>query len=317
MNNLILNADVMVHLLSIVVFATLAVYATVKRRAMTRTVRHARTLYRLMLIVSGLFIFSNAVRAFCMLVPGSETAAPWIDYLADFPSVAGQAIIIIGLTTVKIVGEQKISAQRRVLVVGAHPDDIEIACGGTVAKLRDAGYEIRGLVMTQGERGGNASVRPGEARRGGKFLGLDEICVLDLPDTRLHEHELDVLAAIEETIQSYKPSMVLTHSAHDLHQDHRTVHEATLRAARQLNMILCYESPSATQDFKPTLFVDIGDYVDVKVASIKDHADQRLKPYVHEERVRGVAVFRGGQAKLRYAEGFEVIRAVSTIMGVA
>ena len=317
MDNLILRADVIIHLLSIAVFAALAIYATVKRRAITRTVRHARIIYRLLLIVSGLFIFSNAVRAFCMLAPGVETTVPWLDYLADFPSLLGQAIIIIGLTTVKVVGDQKMSVQRRVLVVGAHPDDIEIACGGTVAKMRDAGYEIHGLVMTQGERGGNASVRPGEARRGGEFLGLDEIRILDLPDTRLHEHELEVLAAIEETIQSYKPSMVLTHSAHDLHQDHCTVHKATLRAARQLNMILCYESPSVTQDFKPTLFVDIGDYVDVKVESIKEHADQRLKPYVHEERVRGVAIFRGGQAKLRFAEGFEVIRAVSTIMGVA
>src|SRR5512143_1240148 len=223
MSSLILNTDVITHLLSIVVFATLAVYATVKRRAITRTVRHARTLYRLMLIVSGLFIFSNAVRAYCMLVPGAETVAPWLDYLADFPSLIGQAVIIIGLTTVKVVGEQKTSAQRKVLVVGAHPDDIEIACGGTIAKMRDAGYEIHGLVMTQGERGGNAGIRPGEALRGGKFLGLDDVRVLNLPDTRLHEHELDVLAAIEEAIQSYKPSMVLTHSAHDLHQDHRTV----------------------------------------------------------------------------------------------
>lgn len=317
MSSLVLNTDVITHLLSIVVFATLAVYATIKRRAITRTVRHARMLYRLMLIVSGLFIFSNAVRAYCMLVPGAETVAPWLDYLADFPSLIGQAVIIIGLTTVKVVGDQKTSVHRKVLVVGAHPDDIEIACGGTVAKMRDAGYEIHGLVMTNGERGGNAGVRPDEARRGGKFLGLDDVRVLDLPDTRLHEHTLDVLAAIEETIQAFKPSMVLTHSFHDLHQDHCTVHEATLRAARNLNMILCYESPSVTQDFKPTLFVDIGDYVDVKVASIKEHADQRQKPYVHEERVRGVAIFRGGQAKLQYAEGFEVIRAVSTIMGVA
>ena len=317
MSNLILNTDVITHLLSIVVFATLAVYTTIKRRAITRTVRHARTLYRLMLIVSGLFIFSNAVRAYCMLVPGAETIAPWLDYLADFPSLVGQAVIIIGLATVKVVGAQKTSVQRKVLVVGAHPDDIEIACGGTVAKMRDAGYEIHGLVMTNGERGGNAGVRPDEAWRGGKYLGLDDVRVINLPDTRLHEHKLAVLAAIEETIQAFKPSMVLTHSFHDLHQDHCTVHEATLRAARNLNMILCYESPSVTQDFKPTLFVDIGEYVDVKVESIKDHADQRLKPYVHEERVRGVAIFRGGQAKLQYAEGFEVIRAVSTIMGVA
>ena len=88
-----------------------------------------------------------------------------------------------------------------------------------------------------------------------------------------------------------------------------------LRAARNSSTVLCYESPSVTLEFVPTFFVDIGSYIDIKVESIKEHWDQHAKPYVQQERVRGTAVFRGGQAKCRYAEGFEVVRAVSSNMG--
>jgi LmbE family N-acetylglucosaminyl deacetylase len=241
---------------------------------------------------------------------------PWLDLLSDYPSLVGQSLIIVALVNFKAVGEGG-AVQRRILAVGAYPDDIEIACGGTLAKMRDAGYQVRGLVMTQGERSGNGHVRPCEAQRAAEFLGLDQVQVLDFPDTRLHEQTLDILAAIERAIQEFKPNIIFMHSSHDLHQDHRAVHEATLRAARNLSMILCYESPSVTQEFVPTFFSDIGDYLDVKVEGIKEHRDQRSKPYVQEERVRGTAVFRGGQVKLHYAEGFEVVRAVSTMMGEA
>ena len=128
---------------------------------------------------------------------------------------------------------------------------------------------------------------------------------------------MDVRAAIETAVREFKPNLVLTHSPHDVHQDHRTVHEATLRAARNSSTILCYESPSVTQEFAPTFFSNIGDYLDIKVEGIQAHWDQRSKPYVQEERVRGTAAFRGGQARLHYAEGFEVAHAASAAMGEA
>ncbi len=178
-----------------------------------------------------------------------------------------------------------------------------------MARLHDSGHVIWGIVMTAGERGGDRAVRPGEAKSGASFLGLDSVRVCGFPDTRLSERAVDMITAIEEQITALKPDMIFTHSLHDLHQDHRAVHEATLRAARNHDTIFCYESPSVTQEFTPTMFVDVTNYIDVKIESIKEHWDQRDKPYVQSERVKGVAVFRGGQAKLRYAEAFEVVRA--------
>lgn len=202
---------------------------------------------------------------------------------------------------------------RRVLAVGAHPDDLELGCGGTLAKLVDSGHEVRGLVMTTGERGGERSARAREALAGGRFVGATSLRVLALADTRLAEQEAEMVCAIEELVHRFNPDIILTHSGNDQHQDHRAVHLATLRAARRHSSILCYESPSATAAFQPSVFVDIAGYVDVKTAAVAAHRDQRDKPYLTPERVRGLAVFRGGQARTRHAEAYEPVRLVGDL----
>ncbi|GIF74977.1 hypothetical protein Asi02nite_44950 [Asanoa siamensis] len=132
--------------------------------------------------------------------------------------------------------------------------------------------------------------------------------MLDHPDTRLATAENEMAEAIDRALRRHRPDIVFTHSAHDHHQDHRAVHAATLRAARHHPAVLCYESPSVTPAFRPTVFVDIGAQLDAKVGSVAVHRDQRTKPYLDERRVRAVAAFRGGQARVDHAEGFEAVR---------
>lgn len=210
------------------------------------------------------------------------------------------------------ISAERTSSPKRILAIGAHPDDLEIACGATLAKLQDAGHIVYGIVLTNGEQGGKDEIRRVEAIRGGAFMGLSVVDVRDFPDTRLDTATNEITLAIEEIINRFKPDIVLTHSSNDQHQDHIAVHRATLRAARNHSTILCYESPSVTRSFNPTVFVDVTDYVDVKIESIRHHKDQRRKPYVQREHVQGVAAFRGGQAKTRYAEGFEAVRLLSS-----
>ena len=180
--------------------------------------------------------------------------------------------------------------------------------------MRDTGYEISGLVMTYGEQGGDAETRPHEAKKGAQFLGLEQVEVYQFTDTHLERDGVELTRAIEKAILREKPDIIFTHSEHDLHQDHRAVFEATLRATRNYPVtILCYESPSITQDFRPTYFVDVCDYVEVKVEAIRQHWDQKGKPYMDAELVRSKLVFRGGQAKVKYAEGFEVARMIAPV----
>ncbi|MGD0727642.1 MAG: PIG-L deacetylase family protein [Spirochaetia bacterium] len=311
----LLAYEVIGHTFVMTAFLVMVVYVLGSRRILRRSVRRAAPLFWFILAVGVVSSFLNLTRLVSLISRGVGIPASVLDVASEYVSMIGLSIVVILLIGLRVIAERKDVRPWRILVVGAHPDDIEIACGAAMARMHDTGHVIWGLVMTQGEQGGDSSVRPGEARKGANFLGLDSVRVCDFPDTRLSEQAVPLITAIEEQIALCKPDMIFTHSLHDLHQDHRAVHEATLRAARNHDTIFCYESPSVTQEFVPTFFVDVSDYIDVKIESIKEHWDQRGKPYVQSERVKGVAVFRGGQAKLRYAEAFEVVRASFSRIG--
>ncbi len=153
-----------------------------------------------------------------------------------------------------------------------------------------------------------AQQRPGEAYRGASFMRLTDCTVLGLPDTRLSRQENEMVAAIEGKMRALNPDVIFTHSGNDQHQDHSAVHWATMRAGRRHQAILCYESPSVTRDLVPQIFVDIDDYVDAKSAAVGIHHDQADKPYTSPDSLAGIAAFRGAQAKMTQAEGFEAVR---------
>ncbi len=304
------------HAMAALAFAGLTGFVIMRRHKLARTLsRNATIAYRSILIVSSVIALIHAYYAVDDIVSGSVPSPADPLYIAlHSPALVALSAVLLFLTSVKLIAERS-PRPRRILAIGAHPDDLEIACGATLAKMRDAGHNVYAMVLTCGEAGGDPAIRLREAHNGASFLEVNQVEVLNFNDTRLAEQVNDITHAIEARIRTYKPDIILTHSAHDQHQDHFAVHQATLRAARNHSAILCYESPSVTRDFQPTFFVDIDGYLDVKIESVRTHADQRTKSYVSPERVRGVAVFRGGQAKTRYAEGFEVVRAISTAIG--
>lgn len=199
-------------------------------------------------------------------------------------------------------------AARRILVVGAHPDDLELACGGTVASLVDRGHIVRTIIMSDGKEGGHADTRMIEARSGSEFLGVSEVEVHQFTDTRLSDHSCELISVVENAVNQFRPDIILTHSGHDQHQDHQAVHEAVLRGARRAPSILCFESPSATRQFNPSIFIDISGYINVKVEAVAVHHDQAKKPYMTATIVRSIAAFRGIQARCEFAEAFEPVR---------
>lgn len=205
--------------------------------------------------------------------------------------------------------------KRTILAVGAHPDDLELAAGGTIAKLVDAGHNVHAVVMCRGRVGGDEEARLREAHAGAAFLGVTDVLVHDFPDTRLSSAEREMVDAVESAIKEHQPDMIMTHSFNDQHQDHHAVHLAVMRAARSHHSILCFESPSVTRRFDPCVFVDIADYIDVKVEAVLTHRNQGGKPYMTPERVRGMAAFRGNQAKVGMAEGFEAVRLLGSAVG--
>jgi LmbE family N-acetylglucosaminyl deacetylase len=306
-----INTSTIQHMTAIVVFALMVVYTIAKKKEIHRTTRRSTAEFILVMIVLWMLVLANTIQLGTELLGlSSSQSALTFDRMVHYLNIFSLAGIILLLISNKIV-LKPVCRPQRILAIGAHPDDIEIAAGATLAKSRDSGHYVYGLILTDGQVGGNGSKRKLEAGDGAVFLGLDEYKIADFPDTRLHEYPNEILKVIEGTITQINPDIIYTHSAHDIHQDHQVVHDATLRAARRASNILCYESPSASADFIPQYFVEVSDYVEVKIEALRAHWDQRKKPYMKQEKVRAKLAFRGEQARVDYAEGFEVVRMVS------
>ncbi len=202
--------------------------------------------------------------------------------------------------------------QKTILAIGAHPDDIEFGCGATLLRQREEGAVTYGLVLTGGERGHDTTeqgkIRTEEACSAARVLALCDVKVHNFPDTKLHEHKAEIRKVIEEAVTRWRPDIIFTHNGHDVHTDHQTVFDATREAARGAFTILCYENPNTPPGFKPGYFFDVGNYLDGKIKALECHKTQMGKSYAASSVVRAIAGFRGTQARVPLAEGFEVMR---------
>lgn len=200
-----------------------------------------------------------------------------------------------------------LSRNNRVLAIGAHPDDVEIGCGGTLAKHRDRGDVLMILTLSRGAQGGEAAQRDDEARSAAARLGAT-LDLRDLPDGSIGEG-IETVRLLEAVIRAFAPTVVYTHTRDDTHQDHRALHAATVVAARGVPNLYCYQSPSSTVDFRPQRFVDITAHIDEKLALIGLHASQAgRRANIQPDLVVATARYWGRYAGYCLAEPFVVVR---------
>jgi len=200
-----------------------------------------------------------------------------------------------------------------VLAIGAHPDDIELGCAGTLLQHVAAGDTVTMLVVTRGEVGpGAVGEREREQRRAAEVIGA-HLIFGNLPDGNLALAELDLVHLIETTIASTQATALYTHGVLDTHQDHRAVAQASLGAARHCARVLCYDAPSS-YGFTPTVFTDITGTLDRKVTALRCHTSQvDASVMASPALVRTSAGYRGHQARLPAAEGFMPHRLLLTV----
>jgi len=204
---------------------------------------------------------------------------------------------------------KKTKAKRKVLAIGAHPDDVEIGCGGILLRHAKAGDEIHILTMSYGSKGGDSIIRYNEAKKSADALGA-ELHVANLPDTEIPEGALSI-KKIEALVKHINPDVVYTHTLNDSHQDHRSVHRASLVACRDIERVECYQSPSSTTDFKPPRFVDVSDQLKEKLVLIDFYRSQKQKcEYLKESVIESNARYWGRFANYKLVEPLEVIRSV-------
>jgi LmbE family N-acetylglucosaminyl deacetylase len=196
-----------------------------------------------------------------------------------------------------------------IIAIGAHPDDIELGCGGTVRAATKAGKKVIAIIMTKGEQSANPEIRCNEAEKALLMLGVKEVHFGDFPDTEVPSSRKAV-NFLEAFYNKQRPETILTHSVNSMHQDHRQVGWLSMAAFRFSPRILAYETPRVTSTFSPTYYIDISDCIKEKCAALKCHSSQKTKTYIQYNSVINMAAFRGHQVNVDYAEAFEVVRLV-------
>ena len=197
-----------------------------------------------------------------------------------------------------------------ILAIGAHPDDIELGCGGLLIRTARQGHNISMYSLTRGSASGDPEQRTEELKRSARFIGAKNLWIDDFEDTKLSSSE-DLINHIEYFINKSDPDLILTHSHGDVHHDHRTIATATVEAGRYNSNILSYEMP-LTKKFEPQVFYDISSVVNEKVELIEIFWSQHSKLYLKANGIKGLAEYRALQSRLnsaiKYVEAFEVLK---------
>ena len=228
-------------------------------------------------------------------------------------------IILLGLCCLLMLplsmqaGEKWLQGYKKVLVIGAHPDDPESMCAGTMLKLKTMGAEVVAVYLTSGEAGivGKTheqarTIRQAEARKACEVLGVRAVFMTQTDGNA--EVNKERYAEMKALIEAEQPDMVITHWPIDSHRDHRVcsilVYDAWRMTGRGFDLYYSeVMTGMQTQNFTPTLWVDITDYRDKKIEAYLCHESQELEGAVKEyhdtmERMRGM------ECQAKYAEAF-------------
>ena len=203
---------------------------------------------------------------------------------------------------------------RRVLVLAPHTDDGELGCGGTISKFIEDGKEVFYAAFSVAEKsvpdGYPKNILETELKKATKILGiLDKNIYIYRYEVRTFSyHRQKILEDILSLRNELKPDLVLIPSLNDLHQDHKVVAEEGLRAFKKFSM-LGYEQPWNNISFNTLSFVQLEKrHIDKKVMALKCYETQKYRTYLNEKFLRSLAITRGTQIEVEYAETFEVVR---------
>jgi LmbE family N-acetylglucosaminyl deacetylase len=202
-------------------------------------------------------------------------------------------------------------AGRTVLAIGAHPDDLEIGIGGTLARLARSGARV---VMAVVSIPSDYETRVAEAKGGAKILGAELRVLLNggrccrVEDLKTYE----LVTLLDGLVKELGPAAVLTHGSADFHRDHVLVHNAVLATQRlQYFDLFCYYPTNCRPvqtSFQPRVYVDVSQTIDTKLEAIAAHASQFSCRGLEVDIYRETARSQGRMLGVQYAEGLEVVR---------
>lgn len=199
---------------------------------------------------------------------------------------------------------------RTVLAIGAHPDDLELAIGGTLARLvRESARVVMAVVSIPGE----FARRLAEAREAAAILGCELRLLVEDGCARIDDIKgYQLVGMLDSLVRELQPAAVLTHSASEFHRDHVAVHNACLSTQRLRLFDFFQFSPTMTRavpvSFYPRAYVDISTTIDAKMRAIEAHSSQFGARGLEAEMYRDLARLNGRMVGVKYAEGLDIGR---------
>jgi LmbE family N-acetylglucosaminyl deacetylase len=204
---------------------------------------------------------------------------------------------------------------KRILAVGAHPDDVELGCSGSLLRFMEQGAEVD-IVVARNDNAPKPSVRRDRSTMQKEYKSAEQLIgikfkMLDNPineDGRpILERDSNTVQQMDEFVQSKKYDLVITHSPGDHHQDHQNTFHIVNSSLRryQGEFWLMEGGPYSNKNnqFKPNVFVDISDQIDKKIELVSCYDSYFSDTLLHN--IKGLAAYRGQMTNSKYAEAFE------------
>jgi LmbE family N-acetylglucosaminyl deacetylase len=197
-----------------------------------------------------------------------------------------------------------------VLAIGAHPDDLELAIGGTLARLSRVAARV---VMAVVSIPSNYETRLAEAQRAAQILGCELQLLVPGACSRIDDiRNYQLVGMLDALVRDLKPAAVLTHSANEFHRDHVAVYHACYSTQRlrpfdffNFNPTMCRPVPIS---FHPRAYIDVTETIELKVQAIAAHASQFGSRGLDSEMYLDLARLNGRMVGVKYAEGIDVAR---------
>jgi len=202
---------------------------------------------------------------------------------------------------------------KRVLFLGAHPDDIELGCGALlhhIVKSTDA--EVLCVTLSDNQKNPDLKKVKHEHLNAMKVLGVSENNVVLGPfATRVFpDLRQDILEYFLKLRKEFKPDLIFTHSKQDVHQDHNTMTDEGLRAFRGIT-VLGFDVVRSSYGFFPNFLVEVTEEdVNKKIEALAQYDTYQDRYYFNAELTRSIMVRHGALAERPFAEGFDILRIV-------
>jgi N-acetylglucosamine malate deacetylase 1 len=202
---------------------------------------------------------------------------------------------------------------KRILFIGAHPDDIELGCGALIAQIVPH-TELCCVTLSDNQKNPALTHLVDEHYKSMAVLGVPRTSVvLGQFETRRFPHaRQEILEYMVSLNRSFHPDIVLVHTKADIHQDHGTITEEALRAFRG-KTLLGYDVIRSSYGFFPNFLVEVSEEdVNKKIAALSEYRTYTEKYYFNEAITRSTLIRNGALAERPYAEGFDILRIIGT-----